>query len=209
VGICTFNPDAIAASLLFLATAGVANAFLLFCIDALERRYLTRDSLELFGVADELPGLWRLLLLALVAVAGAPAFAGGSLLLPLLGGAVAAPAYAAAGMLENVVLGVLAAFAVGLLCLSAGAAVALRRMASPHFRGEARARSSFSASQSARLWVPAFFMLGAGILAPLAVEPVAAAIEAQLDLPAELRERLRNTPAFARALPTSSEEVAP
>ncbi len=161
-GLSSLHPSGIAASLLFLSLGGAQLAFLLFCVDALERRYLTRDSTELFGVADELPGLWRLTLLALVLVAGFPALGGGALLLPLFSGLFDSPVLDPAGVPRNIVLVVALVVALGYLLLAVALVIAARRLSSPHFRAEARARASFSGWQSLRLWLPLLVILALG-----------------------------------------------
>lgn len=174
-GLSTLHPSAVAASLLFLALGGAALAFVLFCTDALERRYVTRDSTELFGVLDELPGLWRLTVLALVIVAGFPTLAGGSLLLPLLTGLFEAPLLESAGLPRNVVVGVALVIGLGFVLLAVAVVVAVRRISSPHFRPEARAQASFSTWQATRLWLPAIALVVAGVLSQglfRRVEPV-------------------------------------
>lgn len=165
-GLSSLHPGAVAASLLFLSLGGASVAFLLFCVDALERRYVTRDSTELFGVVDELPGLWRLTFLALVIVAGFPVLGGGALLLPLFVGLFQSPVLVAAGLPPNALLVVALVMALGFVMLASAVVVAVRRLSSPHFRPEARARASFSAWQALRLWLPALVIVALGLAAP-------------------------------------------
>lgn len=177
-GLSSLEPSAVAASLLFLAFGGASLALLLFCADALERRYLTRDTTELFGVLDELPALWRLSLLALAIVAGFPALGGGTLLLPLFTGLFDATLLESAGLPRNVVVGVALVIGAGFVLLAAGVVVVVRRISSPHFRPEARARASFSPWQATRLWLPALTLVVAGLFTRdlfAVVEPVVAA----------------------------------
>jgi NADH:ubiquinone oxidoreductase subunit 4 (subunit M) len=181
VGLGSLDPGATSAALLFLAAMGATTAFLLYGVDALERRYVTRDSTELFGVADELPGLWRLMLVGLLGVAGVPALGGGSLLLPLCAGVLRTDAFARAGLLSNVALALVTCAVVGLVLLGAAVVVALRRLSSPHFRQEARARAAFSPWQALRLWVPAVTIILAGIGMPMLLDPVERSVKGWLD----------------------------
>lgn len=177
-GLSSLEPSAVAASLLFLGFGGASIALLLFCADALERRYVTRDTTELFGVLDELPGLWRLTVLALAIVAGFPVLGGGTLLLPLLAGLFQSAALESAGLPRNIVVGVGLAIGLGFVLLAVAVVVVVRRISSPHFRPEARARVSFSAWQSLRLWLPALTLVAAGLFVKdlfAVVEPVIAA----------------------------------
>lgn len=196
VGISTLHPSAVTASLLLLAVGGVSLAFLLFCIDALERRYVTRDSAELFGVFEELPSLWRLTVLALVIVAGFPALGAGGLLLPLLVGMTASPVLGAAGLPANATFFTAGIMALGFVMLAVAVVIAVRRLSSPHFKQEARARASFSAWQALRLWLPALVVLAFGLLAPRLLPSLDAVTQARL------------RPALERVVPTSPSPTA-
>jgi hypothetical protein len=118
--------------------------------------------------------------LALVGVAGVPALGGGVLLVPLATGLLQADTFARAGLLPTAAFGMLVAVVGGLALLATAVIVAVRRLSSPHFRQEARARAAFSLWQATRLWVPAATVVLAGLLSPFLLDDLAAALSTTL-----------------------------
>ncbi len=84
VAICSGLPSAVAAALSGAACAGIAAASLSFVIDAIERRFYTRDADELFSLSDKVPALWRLFLFSGAALIGVPGVGFGVVLPALL-----------------------------------------------------------------------------------------------------------------------------
>lgn len=207
VGLFALDKGSVASALVFVSAMGTASAFALFIADALERRYLVRDSSELIGVSQQLPALWRLALLAFVALVGVPLLAGGTLLLDLLSGMSAASSFVAAGLPPNAALWGVAGVGVAWVLLAAGAMGTLKRLSSSPVRQAVRAPSPLTLGQAARLWVPALLVVAAGLLAPLLLSRVEVSVRAELDKSADALAR--EVPAEHRWTPASSQGAFP
>jgi NADH-quinone oxidoreductase subunit M len=161
LGLIAGDAEALAAALIYLPVTGVSLAFLLFTVDALERRYLSRDLTELVGVSHHLPALWRVLVAALGACLGVPLLGAGSLIVPLGEGALRGFSAQNADLAWFLFLGV----AVVLTALVAGAIVILRHVSAAPVVGDELPPSRLTAGQAARLWFPGVLLLVAAALA--------------------------------------------
>lgn len=169
LAVLTFGGDAIAAACgLVVATA--ASAMLALCtIESIERRYETRDCVELIGLAWQTPLLASLLAAGLFGMTGIPLVGAGTALWLLAGALGHGPSMAAAALPPawNLVLevAVVAAAALG----SIGVATGMRRLLLPAPRRTRRDLESLTLGQAARLLVPAVVALLAGPVAAMVV----------------------------------------
>ncbi|MFZ9890130.1 MAG: proton-conducting transporter membrane subunit, partial [Myxococcota bacterium] len=166
LGLSCLDTKAAVAAILYLVSVSASLAVALFCVDALERRYLTRDSVELFGVLEELPGLWRIVVLSFGSLLAVPMLGGGALAFEVARGVLSTRAFAVAGLPSTLSFLVLLVSGLGATLLAAGVVTVVRRLSSPHARPEVRTRAAFSTSQSLRLWIALVFVWSGSLLAP-------------------------------------------
>jgi NADH-quinone oxidoreductase subunit M len=163
IGIAVGTPGAVARALWLLPVGGVSCAAFAFAVDGIERRYLSRDSRQLPGMAQQIGGLWRVLLGGGLGAVGLPLLGVGALAPAAELEIARAPAWAAAGFVGH--LGFFVAG--GLVLAQLGIAVALithlrRTLAAP--RPGMRAPAPLKTAQTARLWVPIIVVLLGGLL---------------------------------------------
>jgi len=165
-----FVDEAAPVALAAFALMGGATASASFAIDAMERRFSTRDSVDLVGTGDQLPGLFRVFALALVTALPAPGLGAGALLPALLvEGARGATAVAlAASQPASVGLFVALGLSLAIALTGVAASIHLRRIVSPA-RGSLRVPPAFRAGHAARLWFPAFLVVALGVFAAVRV----------------------------------------
>lgn len=169
LAVLTFGGGAVAAAVgLVVATA--ASAMLALCtIESIERRYETRDCVELLGLAYQTPLLAALLAAGLFGLTGVPLVGAGTALWLLAGELARGPGLAAAALPPSwgliLQVAVVSAAALG----SIGVATGLRRLLLPAARRTRRDLESLTLGQAARLLVPAAVALLAGPLAAVVV----------------------------------------
>jgi NADH-quinone oxidoreductase subunit M len=172
MGLVSRDPQAVSHAMALLCITGLAGAFVLFLIDALERRIHTRDITELNGLATQSPILWRLFILAQATLIG----------IPLLGtGMVFGPTLVHIGRAVSVNQGNIfswngVAYLVVVGCfwvmIFAAFSSILRRTLMPRPKG--RDFVGLSKNQSMRLWFPAWVVIVLGFCAPWAVSALSA-----------------------------------
>lgn len=191
LAVITFGGGAIAAAGgLVVATA--ASAMLALCtIESIERRYETRDCVELIGLAYQTPLLAALLAAGLFGLTGIPLVGAGTALWLLAAEMADGPALSAAALPPSwglvLEISVVAAAALG----SIGVATGLRRLLLPAARRTRRDLESMTLGQAARLLVPAAVALLAGPVAAVIVHsarPIAEELARAATVRAELRD---------------------
>ena len=170
LAVITFGGGAIAAATgLVVATA--ASAMLALCtIESIERRYETRDCVDLIGLAYQTPLLAALLAAGLLGLTGIPLVGAGTALWLLAAELGSGPAFTAAALPPSwqliLEIAVVSAAAIG----SVGVATAMRRLLLPAVRRTRRDLESVTAGQAMRLLVPAAVALLAGPAAAVIVQ---------------------------------------
>jgi len=139
------------------ASAGMSAVALCFVIDAVDRRFLTTESKELFGLSTSLPTLWRVLVFAGAAMCAVPLLGFGLVLYPLLFSFVGA-----VDIGSEVPRTTWLWVAVGYIGVFAGMALAFllhikQMLHLPEHK--VRPPAPLSLGQSARLFIPIFFAL--------------------------------------------------
>jgi NADH:ubiquinone oxidoreductase subunit 4 (subunit M) len=153
-----------------LALMGGATASLAFTIDAMERRFSTRDSVELVGTGDQLPGLFRIFALAMVTALPLPGIGAGALLPALLIEATngASDLMDALSQPASTALFVAGGLLFAIALVGVSASLHLRRIVSPA-RGQMRTPPPFGFGHAARLWFPAILLVVFGVFASRAL----------------------------------------
>jgi NADH:ubiquinone oxidoreductase subunit 4 (subunit M) len=153
-----------------LALMGGATASLAFTIDAMERRFSTRDSVELVGTGDQLPGLFRIFALAAVTALPVPGLGAGALLPAVVIEATRGTSalMTALGRPASTGLFVGGGLLLAIALVGVSASVHLRRVVSPA-RGPMRTPPPFGFGHAARLWFPAILLVVLGVLASRAM----------------------------------------
>ncbi len=192
----TLGSGAIAAAVgLVVASAG--SAMLALCtVEAIERRYETRDCVELIGLGHQTPLLAALLAAGLFGLGGVPLVGAGSALWLLAAEVGRGPAFAAAALPASWQLVLQIAVVASTALASIGVATALRRLLLPAARHGHRDLERVTVAQALRLVVPAAVALGAGLAAPVVAHD-ARPVADQLARAAAARAELRPLPAPA------------
>jgi NADH:ubiquinone oxidoreductase subunit 4 (subunit M) len=165
LALCTFDAAAVAIGTVHVVATGASAALFLIAVEAAERRFETRDVVELSGLARSVPLVGGLTLLGLCALVGVPATGAGTTLW------MCATAFARAPTLPPFSGPLLAAaLAGGALLAAAGAAAVARRALAPPHRKHRRFLEEVTGPQAARLWVPALLAVIIGLAAPFFVE---------------------------------------
>ncbi len=163
-GLCTMQTAGVSAALIFVTASGLAIALMLFVIDAIERRYVTRDTGELIGLSEQLPGLWRLLLLANFAIVGVPLLAGGTAMWIVLVTVFQSPVLEISGAPPSLSMWLAAACTASAALCAIGAGGHLRRTSAPPVKATLAIPSPFTTGQAIRLWVPVLFVIAIGLM---------------------------------------------
>lgn len=163
-GLCSMQTTGVAAALIFVTASGLALALMLFVIDAIERRYVTRDTGELIGLSEQIPGLWRLFLLSNFAVVGVPLLAGGTAMWIVLATVFQSPVLQMTGAPSSLSIWLAAACTLSATLCAIGAGGHLRRTSAPVVRATVAVPSPLTAGQALRLWIPVFFVIAMGLL---------------------------------------------
>lgn len=172
VALVSLDERALATGLVHVVASGAAAALVLTAVEAIERRFETRDAVELAGLGQVNPLLAAFLILGLFAFIGIPALGAGTTLWATASSVGRAQALVAAGLppLSSAWLAV--SLVAAALLASAGVAGTARRLLQPPPR-KARAATHavegvLTVGQAVRLFIPAAAMLlvglGAGVL---------------------------------------------
>jgi|GEM_PF-1993473 len=154
VGALSLHPDAMALSASASSLLAVCVVAYLVVIDSIERRYVTRDGTELVGMAEQLPGLWRLQLVTTLALLGLPVVGAGVFwldLLPLLGHSVLPQT---TGLPANLSMLVPLLTCFAFVLVTSGATRHIRRTSTFPLRATAALPSGLTPGQAMRLWLP-------------------------------------------------------
>lgn len=176
----SMDVQASAGALMFCPLMGAGLALLLFVTDALERRYLVRDSADLIGVAEQLPAMWRLMVVALLTVCVLPLVVSAPVFLPMLSGIVRGQAHIDASLPRNLAVVVIALSLIGMLLLSAGAMAIWKRLSTSPMRALQVEPSPLRPMQALRLWVPVLWVALACLGAHVGVDVVTPAVDEAL-----------------------------
>lgn len=208
LAVITLGGGAIAAAVgLVLASAG--SAMLALCtVEAIERRYETRDCVELIGLGHQTPLLAAFLAAGLFGLGGIPLIGAGTAVWLLAGELGHGPAFAAAALPASwqLVLEVVVVAACALA--SIGVATAMRRLLLPAVRHGHRDLERVTTAQALRLLVPAVVALAVGLGAPVVVQD-ARPIAEQLARTAAARAALRPPPDVPFDADGADDEVQP
>lgn len=170
LAVVSFGGGAIAAAA-GLVVASAASAMLTLCtIESIERRYETRDCVELIGLGHQTPLLAALLAAGLFGLGGVPLVGAGTALWLLAGELGGGPAFGAAALPPSWQLVLQVAVVAAAVVGSIGVATALRRLLLPAVRRTRRDLESVTAGQALRLLVPASVALLAGPVAAVIVQ---------------------------------------
>ncbi|MBI1946821.1 MAG: hypothetical protein HYS27_14085 [Deltaproteobacteria bacterium] len=195
LAVVSFGGGAIAAAV-GLVVAAAASAMLTLCtVESIERRYETRDCVELIGLGHQTPLLAALLAAGLFGLGGIPLIGAGTALWLLAGEVGSGPAFAAAALPPSWLLMLQVAIVAAAALGSIGVATAMRRLLLPAVRRTRRDLESVTAGQAVRLLVPAAVALLAGPMAAVIVHN-ARPVADQLARTAAMRAAVR-TPAAA------------
>lgn len=169
LAVMTLGSGAIAAAVgLVVASAG--SAMLALCtVEAIERRYETRDCVELIGLGHQTPLLATLLAAGLFGLGGVPLVGAGTALWLLAAALGDGPAFAAAALPGSWLLALQIVVVAATALASIGVATALRRLLLPAVRHGHKHLERVTAAQALRLLVPALIALIAGLGAPVVV----------------------------------------
>jgi NADH-quinone oxidoreductase subunit M len=168
IALLCFDERAMTAASLHVVATGASATLALTAVEAVERRFETRDAVDLAGLGHATPLLSSFLILGLLALIGIPALGAGTTLWATAAAVARSPGLVGAGLPPLASLWLALTLVGGMLLASAGVAGAARRLLQPAPR---RARPMFEVlnfSQAARLFVPAAALLlvglGAGVL---------------------------------------------
>ncbi len=167
VALLSLGDDAVAAGAVHVVVTGAAATLALTSVEAAERRFETRDVVELAGLGGATQLLAAFLMLGLVMLVGLPAVGAGTTLWAVASSVTRAPGLSASGVQPLSSAWLAAALAGGTVLGAAGVAAAARRILAPPPRRSRRARplERLTAGQSARLFVPAIVAVAAGLAA--------------------------------------------
>ncbi len=175
VGIAVGTPGAVARALWLLPVGGVSCAAVAFAVDGIERRYLSRDSRQLAGMAQQIGGLWRVLLCGGLGAVGLPLLGVGALVPAAELEIARAPAWAAAGFVAHLGFFVAGGLVLAQLAIAVALITHLRRtLAAP--RPGMRAPAPLRSAQTARLWIPILVVVLGGLLGRERADTTAAAL---------------------------------
>ena len=164
IAICTLGDGAVAAGVVHVVAAGAAAALALTSIEAIERRFETRDAVELAGLGQSTQLLSAFLVLGLLALVGIPALGAGTTLWATASAVVRAPGLPASGIPASLSLWLAVALVGGAGLASAGVAACARRLLQPAPKRARRAPLEvLTPAQAARLFVPAAAALAVGL----------------------------------------------
>lgn len=166
LGLLVADALSVIQAMVYLPAMAAGSVWALFVVEAIERRYFTRDSVELLGLSRDLPGLWRLSAAAFISMVGIPTLAGGSLLVRILISVATAPHSSLSGGASNAIFWCIALVCVGWTGVASGTIIVLKRLASPSPRQVARTPTPLTIGQAMRLWLPALWVFAVGITAP-------------------------------------------
>lgn len=160
-----FGAAGISAGTVHVVAAGASATWALTAIEATERRFETRDAVDLAGLGKAVPLLAAFLVLGLCSLTVIPALGAGTTLWIAVRAIATAPGLAAAGLPSLMSAWVALSLVVGALLASVGVAAAARRILQPAPRKARPIHDELNAGQAARLFVPAAVALAAGLLA--------------------------------------------
>ena len=166
VALLCLGGDAIAAGTVHVVASGAAAALALAAVEAIERRYETRDAVELAGLGQSSALLATFLIVGLFALVGIPALGAGTTLWSTVSALARSPGLGAAGVPASLSAWLAGAIVVGALLASAGVAGAARRLLQPAPKKARRSPlEGLNVGQAVRLFVPATAALAAGLAA--------------------------------------------
>lgn len=186
-----------------VVAAGASATWALTAIEATERRFETRDAVDLAGLAQAVPLLATFLVLGLFALSCVPALGAGASLWAASSAIAASPGLAAAGLPPLASAWLAVSLVVGALLASVGVVGAARRILQPAPRKARPILDELNAGQAARLFVPAAFALAAGLLAPRMIADLGGAHARSLV------ERARTAAGMASSSSSSSSTSSP
>jgi NADH-quinone oxidoreductase subunit M len=157
--------DGITAGTAHVVATGASAAWALTAIEAIERRFETRDAVDLAGLGKAVPLLAVFLVLGLFALTVVPALGAGTTLWIAASAVAVAPGLPAAGLPPGASAWRALALVLGALLAAAGVAAAARRLLQPSPRKLRRIFDELNAGQAARLFVPAVAAIATGALA--------------------------------------------
>jgi NADH-quinone oxidoreductase subunit M len=153
-----------------VVAAGASATWALTAIEATERRFETRDAVDLAGLAQAVPLLATFLILGLFALTCVPGLGAGATLWLASSALATSPGLAAAGLPPLASAWLAVSMVTGALLASVGVVGAARRILQPAPRKARPILDELNAGQAARLFVPAGFALAAGLFASTLVE---------------------------------------
>lgn len=166
LGLLFADLEAAPAVMVYLPAMAAGSVWALFVVEAIERRYYTRDSVDLLGLSRDIPGLWRLFAAAFISTVGIPTLAGGSLWIPLLTSVSNSAKGLQSGVPPNAIFWCVALVCVGWTGIATGTVIVLKRLASPSPRQASRTPIPFTVPQALRLWLPALWVFAVGVSSP-------------------------------------------
>lgn len=166
LGLLVADSMSVIEAMVYLPAMAAGSVWALFVVEAIERRYFTRDSVDLLGLSRDLPGLWRLSAAAFISMVGIPTLAGGSLLVRILTSVANTPQLSASGTFSNALFWCVALVCIGWVGVASGTIIVLKRLASPSPRQAARSPTPLTLGQAMRLWIPALWVFAVGVSAP-------------------------------------------
>lgn len=155
----------ISAGTVHVVVAGASAMWALTALEATERRFETRDAVELAGLGKAVPLLATFLVLGLCSLTLVPGLGAGTTLWLAARAIAVAPGLAAAGLPPLTSAWLALSLVVGALLACAGVAAAARRLLQPSPKKTRRIFDELNASQAFRLFVPAAIALAAGLFA--------------------------------------------
>ncbi|HEY4222189.1 MAG TPA: proton-conducting transporter membrane subunit, partial [Myxococcota bacterium] len=122
--LCCLGDEAMAAGVIHVVTTGAAAGLVLAAVEAIERRYETRDAVELAGLGQSTQLLATFLIVGLLCLVGIPALGAGTTLWSAAAAVASSPGLPGAGLsgVSNLVLAI--ALVAGAALASAGVAAA-------------------------------------------------------------------------------------
>lgn len=169
VALVSLDEHALATGLVHVVALGASAALALTAVEAVERRFETRDAVDLVGLGQANPILAIFLVLGLLALVGIPALGAGTTLWATASAVTRADALVAAGLPPLASAWLAASLVGGALLASVGVAGMARRVLQPPPR-KARAvgpavERVLTFGQASRLFVPATAALLMGLAA--------------------------------------------
>jgi NADH-quinone oxidoreductase subunit M len=163
VALVSLDESAAAAALVHVVATGAAATLVLTTVEAVERRYETRDAVELAGLGHNSPMLAGFLVLGLLSLVGVPALGAGTTLWAVTSSVARADGLAAAGLPPLSSLWLALSLVAGALLASAGVAGAARRILQPPPRKARLPSQRLTFLQAGRLFFPAAAAALAGV----------------------------------------------